>query len=334
MEVDKAALHKIKTDIERYLNNNNQLVETSASDTINIRGFELRENYINELSIISSQLHEITTNVDNCINKAKNLRSKELLMMDSLMKKRNPYSNFSNLPTNTPLLAPAATFKPQAGIIHSPLFSTSPPPKTAETNPWTTVVRKKPIANAPKTYSEVLIPTDEPVLIPEVQKLTKINLTDSLSLKAICVGSFDQVKQDGNLYYIESADHFAFNLAGNLIHGNIGTIYTDEKNPEKIKDCKFGAECIKRAKCDYYHDPKLYPGSRDHRNFIASSWLYAPPDSQYKNKSRSRRFGSREHLDFDIVNLSEEERDRYASMLCHDVLCTLIINAAFSKSNL
>lgn len=153
----------------------------------------------------------------------------------------------------------------------------------------------------------------------------KIKFTEALGLTAIRVASWDQVAADGDLYYVESADHFAFRLAGRLIHGNIGLIYTDEKNPEKIRDCKFTTSCTKRDNCDYYHDPIKFPGSRDKRNYIASSWMYSPPGSSYKNRSRSRRFGSRDNLDIDYSSMTEEEIGRFHSQAMNDLLCSLLL---------
>ena len=177
------------------------------------------------------------------------------------------------------------------------------------------------VAAQSKVSKEVSLPNTPSV----PHEHSKIKLTEALQLSVIRVQNFNDVKQNGDLYYVESCDHFAFMIAGKLFHGNVGTIYTDEKNPEKIKDCKFATSCTKKDKCDYYHDPTKFSGSHDHRNYIASSWLYAPPDSQYKNRPRSRRFGSREHLDTDIVDIHGDEIDRFYDQTTHDVLCALLL---------
>ncbi len=155
--------------------------------------------------------------------------------------------------------------------------------------------------------------------------LTEIKITEALHLRAVSVPGFNYVKQDGQLYYVEAADHFAIKIAGHLLHGNIGTIYTDEKSPEKIKDCRFAAACSKHDNCDYYHDPLKFAGSKDRRNFVASSWLYAPPDGSYKNRPKSRRFGSLDHLDIDIVSLHEDEISRFHDQTMHDLLCSILL---------
>ena len=172
------------------------------------------------------------------------------------------------------------------------------------------------------------------VPIPKQQIVTPIHaaikITESMTIPAITVQSFAQVRQDGELYYVDSADHFAFKLAGKLFHGNIGIIYTDEKNPVKIKNCKFDNTCVKKDTCDYFHDPLKFSDSKDKRNFIASSWLYASPTSQFKNKLRSRRFGSREFLDTDLIDLQDEEVSRFYDQATHDILCSLLLNLYIS----
>jgi hypothetical protein len=203
---------------------------------------------------------------------------------------------------------------------------------------WTTIVRKKrdnkgkiPITKITTADPERTISCVSGSSVPNIS-CTRIKFTEALSLPAIKVPSFEYVKSDGELYYVESADHFAFKLAGKLLHGNIGNIYTDEKNPEKIKNCKFAASCMKRDHCDYYHDPLTFAGSKDYRNFIASSFVYSPPNSEYKNRTRGRRFGSREHLDTDIVGLNEEEISRFCDQTVHDILCSLLLNNMYSAT--
>jgi hypothetical protein len=159
-----------------------------------------------------------------------------------------------------------------------------------------------------------------------------IPFTDALSLPALRVGTFDEVKQDGEVYYVDGANHFAFRLGGRLFHGNIGTIYTDEKSPEKIKDCKFGDACVKQECCKYFHNPRRSAGSRDIRNYVASSYVYTPPDSVYKNRLRSRRFGSRPYLDVDIAGLSEEEITRFHDQAMHDLLCSMLLSRSYPKN--
>lgn len=308
---------KISSDISNLINTNLYLIEGFSTESINVKDFEARENLINQLSKLSSVLPELCKKVDAVLTKTKDIHGRELSAMDSLLNKVKK--------------------------------------KDPEESSWRTVVRKRnkfdndrsqktqsvstlqPLHNISSTQKAQLIPNvnenemkDQPENVTQVTK-SRIKFTEALSLPAIKVPTFDYVKSDGELYYVECADHFAFKLAGQLMHGNIGVIYTEEKNPEKIKDCKFAANCMKQDKCDYYHDPVEFPGSKDHRNFIASSWLYAPPNSQFKNRSRSRRFGSRDHLDTDIVGLQSEEITRFNDQTVHDVLCALLLHDAYKE---
>ncbi len=171
---------------------------------------------------------------------------------------------------------------------------------------------------APKITRLGGIPTD-----PEPSQQTNINITDSLAIPANVVQTFTEVASDGKLYYVEPSEHFAFRLNGQLFHGNIGIIYNDEKNPGKIKCCRFGADCNRRDKCSYYHDPLIFPGSTDKRNYIASSWTYVPPTSE--KRYRGRRFGSADRLDTDIVLLQDEDAARFHDQTMHDLLCSLLI---------
>jgi len=183
------------------------------------------------------------------------------------------------------------------------------------TTSWTTVSRRR--AKEAEKYTSK----------------TMIAITNEISLPAVVVHSFDEVRQNGELYYVTSADHFAFKLAGKLFHGNIGEIFTDEKQPEKIKDCRFGINCVKKNNCNYYHDPMKYPGSKDHRNFIASSWLYTPQNSIYRIYGRSRRFGSRSCLSSDLKELKDDEVEKFSDQVTHDVLCSLVLHRYISSTH-
>jgi hypothetical protein len=258
------------------------------SENAAARTVEQREKIIEQLSTFTTMLAGLHTSVAQALDDCKAAQLHDITTMDSLLEK------LTKKDTKAPL----------------------------KVESWTEVRRRK------RAY--VGAPTQQLAVIccDHNSKYTKIKITDALSISAVSVVNFDDVKQDGELYYVNSADHFAFKISGIMFHGNIGTIYTDEKTPEKIKNCKFGTVCMKRDKCDYYHDPIKFTGSRDHRNFIASSALYSPPDSQYKNRARSRRFGSREHLDIDIVGLQEDEITRLHDMAMHDLLCSVLLAQA------
>lgn len=155
-----------------------------------------------------------------------------------------------------------------------------------------------------------------------------IQITHALGLWATVVDSFSDVQTPGELYYVEKNDHFAIILAGQMLHGNIGQLYIDDKTPRHIKKCRFGFSCSRGDTCYYYHDPVEYPTSRECRNYIASGFIYAGGQ-----KTRARKFGSRPNLDMDIINVSDDDADLYADQLMHDILCVLLLRTARRARN-
>ncbi|QJX71706.1 zinc finger CCCH-type domain protein [Faustovirus] len=141
-----------------------------------------------------------------------------------------------------------------------------------------------------------------------------IPVTDTVALNAVVVRGFSDVKRDSRVYYVENANHFAFYLNDNLYHGNIGKIYTNEKNPKKIKPCKFLSTC-NSSKCDYYHDPMLMIGSCDVRNFVSTSWAY----------ERGRKIGSVINLDVELKAIERDDAERYIAQTTHDILVSTLL---------
>jgi hypothetical protein len=295
--------------VDKLLTSNDDIISES-NDSLNIKIIETRENLIDQLSTLHTYTAKINAKISAAISCAKDNQIKDLSAAKSLLTKlKNVHTETVKRTRNDTQLHPAANTKTYANIAITSII-----PEDIKT-----------------LKSSVSAPTAAANKHLQMSKYSKIKFTEALYLNAIKILTFHDVKQDGELYYVESADHFAIKMNGTLFHGNIGTIYTDEKNPEKIKDCKFASSCIKQNKCDYYHNPLKFAGSRDKRNFIASSWLYAPPDSLYKNRPRSRRFGSRNHLDIDIVGLQEEEINRFHDQMMHDLLCSLLIVQSYSQ---
>jgi len=147
---------------------------------------------------------------------------------------------------------------------------------------------------------------------------TKVNITKTLTLTALSVPNFSDIHKQGELYYISNADHFAIILEDQLIHGNIGTIYYNHSTiPERIKDCKFIPEC-KNSNCTYYHNPIKFPGSKERRNYL-SSWIF---NEKYKYK----KFGDLDSLDVDILNISNEEIDKFKDQVMHYLLCLFLLS--------
>ena len=140
-----------------------------------------------------------------------------------------------------------------------------------------------------------------------------ITIVPGVSLRAFCVRTFGDVKQDGSLYYIENANHFAFVVSGVMFHGNIGTVYTDEKQPIKIKNCAYGDTCVKKSHCDYYHDPAVHAGSKDIRNYMSGA-----PAARF---GRPRARPSRATLAIDLTTITQEINTQNKESIMHDILC-------------
>ncbi len=147
----------------------------------------------------------------------------------------------------------------------------------------------------------------------------KIMISGQNGLYAKKVHTFAGVKSDGNLYYVDSANHFAFKLNGQLFHGNIGDIITIGDQNKKIKTCKNPGSCNKFKPCEYYHDPLHVQGSKDVRNYYAQSWIY---DKKIK---AGRKFGSLKHIDKDIDTIDHDSKNCFYDQTMHDILCALLL---------
>lgn len=138
--------------------------------------------------------------------------------------------------------------------------------------------------------------------------------TAPAALNAIHVDHKNQVRSDGNLYYIRPLNRFALRVNGHLLTGNVGEVYTHGGTPQKIKPCSNGKNC-KDATCTYYH-----PDNGDVRNFISGSFSY-----QRKTDGISRKIGNRSTLAADIAKATRAEIELYQDQSIHDLLCHLAI---------
>lgn len=145
---------------------------------------------------------------------------------------------------------------------------------------------------------------------------SKTGSVDTLALPAIIVKSTRDIRPDGQLYFIELINKFAFRLAGELFIGNIGELYTHEKFPKKIKTCSRGNSCANKESCAFYH-----PATKDVRNFVANSFVYSPNDTS----AGLRHFGSRSCIHSDIKRVNNEEVSRVCDQVVHDILGTLLL---------
>jgi hypothetical protein len=156
-------------------------------------------------------------------------------------------------------------------------------------------------------------------------RVIQIKITTNLSLEARLAQSFAEVQRDGNLYFIQPNNHFAIYICGTLFHGNIGQVFTKDRNPERIKECRYGTSCVRGQVCNYYHNPMENNSSADVRNYIASAWIYSPPSCEFRSPDIVRRFGSKDTLDIDIIGITGGEVARFCDQTMHDILCSLLL---------
>lgn len=157
-----------------------------------------------------------------------------------------------------------------------------------------------------------------------------VNLAGTL-LTAVHVQEFADVKRDGRLYYVAPNDHFAINIDGNLFHGNVGRIFSGIERAVKIKDCMYTHNCAKNSACDFYHDPAIFAGSTDHRNYVATSWLYSQPQNRTGVHRNMRHIGDIDNLPEDLAASTEEEVSRLRDQVMHDMICAIAAIAEQKK---
>lgn len=150
-----------------------------------------------------------------------------------------------------------------------------------------------------------------------------VSVSNDISLPAVIVEDKNLVRADGSLYYVRPINKFAFRLNGQLFSGNIGEIYTYDKNPKRIKICTRGAKCdCNTNKCTYYH-----PNTTDIRNFISGGFAYQRKTAKNSNDDTpGRKIGSRSTLKEDIQKASADDKQLFGDQCMHDILCNLAIH--------
>jgi hypothetical protein len=158
----------------------------------------------------------------------------------------------------------------------------------------------------------------------------------------IIARSVDFLEEVGpDLCFMPAINRFAVRFAGILIVGNIGNIYSNCLNPEKVKECKFSSidylpstnkmnyrmpKCSKNdGECSFYHNPLIYPSSKEPRNFFSTSGYYVNADSTDGKNPNYLRFGSRNSLREDINRISDEEARRFEDFVSHMIICLIIL---------
>jgi hypothetical protein len=305
---------------------------------IDLKNFEKRQSVLTELSNIKDNLNELLTDLTSEIKKAKQIHQKELENMNTFLgrlKMKSTESEWIKVSKSKPKNKTIMEEKSLVSKFDSKFDSNNRVDRNdirndirTDNNNINNNMANFAANNVSGVTNQINNQIDKNNHVDsnyEPKKQIEVHLTNALFLVANRVVTFDQVKQDGELYYVESNNHFAIKISGMLFHGNVGIIYTEEKNPTKIKKCKFAEQCIKGNKCDYYHDPLKFASSTDRRNFIASSFLYAPPNSPFKNGNKSRRFGSLPNLETDMASMHEEEISRFYDQSFHDILCSMLL---------
>lgn len=274
---------------------------TAESDVIDTKRFAARTEHIVSLMGLLSRLDAARASLGGVIDVCNAAKETELRALEQLVTGKS----------SPPHLL-------QTGALNaSPITQ-----HTSGSAEWSTVTRrdKRAVWGKPAPPAPICalphMQTLKPRLVGGLSDHTPVSVTAGITLQAVTVDAFEDVRQNGELHYIKSADHFAIKIAGVLFHGNIGVVYGAEKDPEKIRDCRF-PNCTK-SRCTYYHDPKTHPGSRDRRNFTAESFVVSP-----RKNPRNRTFGSIKSLDEDIALVTSEETARHQSQVMHDILCAL-----------
>jgi hypothetical protein len=160
-----------------------------------------------------------------------------------------------------------------------------------------------------------------------------------LTLTAKRVEYIDEVGPD--LCYIPSINRFAVRFAGIVLAGNIGNMYAICSAPERVKECHFAnvdhlpavsdkkyrmPKCSKTdGECLFYHDPQIFPSSKEPRNFFATCGHYVSADDPNTKNSNYLRYGNRATLKEDLMRLSAEEMRRFEDYVAHLVLCLIIM---------
>jgi len=137
--------------------------------------------------------------------------------------------------------------------------------------------------------------------------------------------------QPGKLYYIPQWNHFAVSIGGAFLHSGVGSIYRGRVDtPSLIKDC-WKAKC-NRIDCRYYHDPELFPGSTDVRNYITDSWYYVPAFITIE-RTGARRIGDAENLETDLKSITVPDARRFVSGVMHDLICAIVVTQTVIEKN-
>jgi hypothetical protein len=158
-----------------------------------------------------------------------------------------------------------------------------------------------------------------------------VHITEGITIDAVVLPKMLRAPSEilasvapGDIYYIPGWNHFAVRIGSCVLHANVGQVYTGRAGPEgpvRVRECQ-RPECSGKH-CRYYHDPVSFPESSDVRNYVADSWLYAPPASPARYGAR--RIGSVDHLAIALKTVDAESARRFLHQTAHDIICALIL---------
>lgn len=290
--------------IKEYVNSNlSTLLTPSDGDIIDINKLKERSTSISKIISFHKELSSFMEETLSKINLAKTIHHEEI---NKLTENLNQLQNFSSNSKNTE-------------------------------SKWIIAAKNK--KKIQKKNENTHISDNNLIYTPPIKdtasyhvSLSKIKITDNFYINAKEVPDFSCVEDNGLLYYIKNANHFAFKISDLMFHGNIGKIFTNSKEPTKIKSCKYKNQCVKPG-CEYYHDPLINAESNDLRNFISTSFVYTAPLSTFRSKNKSNRFGSKDNLETDILELTQEDVDRFYDQSMHFILCAIILKKFYKSSS-
>ena len=285
-------------------------IKNNEEDIINLKDIKNRENILSELNYLRNNLNDLMIFLNLKIDNLKKIHQTQLNKAETLISKiRNEPPKYIILKKNN-----------NNNISQKDEIAAR---EGANNKNQLINYNDKNAFLGSQTFNQNMV-------INKTIPIKRINIIGKLNIEAKCTDLKD-VQSDGSLYYIESINHFAFKIRIGaqdiLFHGNIGTIYQQNSNiyPEKIKNCKYGNQCIKNNNCHFYHNPLIYENSHDVRNFVANSWQYTFNKYDTSLNNKLRRFGDKNTLESDINLLNDEEIERFIDQSIHDLLCCIIL---------
>ncbi len=164
---------------------------------------------------------------------------------------------------------------------------------------------------------------------------SKIEFAPQIPAKGVVVVAKLSNVIDTPIYWVEELQQFAIKIAGCLIRGNIGNIYSSHDSMSKVTICRYKSRCKNLTTpegCQYYHDPIETPGlatsykKREVRNFTNGSFIYTHEPIKESNKNM-KHIGNRSTMREDLESVSSGEAQMIADQTIHSLLTTLVLHS-------